>query len=113
MSAPADRHAIGIAFGNSNSGIALVQQEDKAEVIANEDGGLWNSKNDQFKIMLICLQIVKSQQFYRMLKEKNSQLHKQSRNLSATTRILSPTSEISWVKSKDDSSAMLFSAKSA
>ncbi|RDW77540.1 putative ribosome-associated complex subunit SSZ1 [Coleophoma cylindrospora] len=36
-SAPAQRHAIGISFGNSNSSIALTV-EDKAEVIANEDG---------------------------------------------------------------------------
>lgn len=37
---PADRHAIGISFGNSNSSIAYTAAEDKAEVIANEDGGL-------------------------------------------------------------------------
>lgn len=36
---PADRHAIGIAFGNSNSSIAYTTIEDKAEVIANEEGG--------------------------------------------------------------------------
>lgn len=36
---PAERHAIGIAFGNSNSSIALSTVEDKVEVIANEDGG--------------------------------------------------------------------------
>ncbi|KAI9745304.1 MAG: Hsp70 protein that interacts with Zuo1p [Claussenomyces sp. TS43310] len=34
---PADRHAIGISFGNSNSSIALAI-DDKPEVIANEDG---------------------------------------------------------------------------
>jgi molecular chaperone DnaK (HSP70) len=33
------RHAIGIAFGNSYSSIAYTSTEDKAEVIANEDGG--------------------------------------------------------------------------
>jgi len=37
---PADRHAIGIAFGNSNSSIAYTTIEDKAEVIANEEGGM-------------------------------------------------------------------------
>lgn len=37
---PAERHAIGIAFGNSNSSIALSTVEDKVEVIANEDGGM-------------------------------------------------------------------------
>jgi molecular chaperone DnaK (HSP70) len=37
---PADRHAIGISFGNSNSSIAYTTIEDKAEVIANEDGGM-------------------------------------------------------------------------
>lgn len=37
--APADRHAIGISFGNSNSSIAYTTIEDKAEVIANEEGG--------------------------------------------------------------------------
>jgi len=36
--APGDRTAIGITFGNSNSSIA-VTVDDKAEVIANEDGG--------------------------------------------------------------------------
>lgn len=35
---PADRVAIGITFGNSNSSIAFTV-DDKAEVIANEDGG--------------------------------------------------------------------------
>jgi molecular chaperone DnaK (HSP70) len=35
---PGDRYAIGISFGNSNSSIAYTTAEDKAEVIANEDG---------------------------------------------------------------------------
>ncbi|KAF8859985.1 putative ribosome-associated complex subunit SSZ1 [Acephala macrosclerotiorum] len=35
---PGERHAIGICFGNSNSSIAYTTVEDKAEVIANEDG---------------------------------------------------------------------------
>ncbi|CAG8955180.1 hypothetical protein HYFRA_00007196 [Hymenoscyphus fraxineus] len=35
--APAERHAIGISIGNSNSSIAITV-DDKAEVIANEDG---------------------------------------------------------------------------
>ncbi|KYK59885.1 hypothetical protein DCS_01019 [Drechmeria coniospora] len=35
---PADRVVIGITFGNSNSSIAYTV-DDKAEVIANEDGG--------------------------------------------------------------------------
>lgn len=34
-----ERNAIGISFGNSNSSIAYTTVEDKAEVIANEDGG--------------------------------------------------------------------------
>jgi molecular chaperone DnaK (HSP70) len=37
---PADRHAIGISFGNSNTSIAFTTVEGKAEVIANEDGGI-------------------------------------------------------------------------
>lgn len=37
-SAPGDRVVIGISFGNSSSSIA-VTVDDKAEVIANEDGG--------------------------------------------------------------------------
>lgn len=37
---PADRVVIGITFGNSNSSIAFTV-DDKAEVIANEDGGLY------------------------------------------------------------------------
>lgn len=36
--APSDRTVIGITFGNSNSSIAYTV-DDKAEVIANEDGG--------------------------------------------------------------------------
>ena len=36
---PGERTAIGISFGNSNSSIAWTTNEDKAEVIANEDGG--------------------------------------------------------------------------
>lgn len=36
---PGERHAIGISFGNTNSSIAYTTVEDKAEVIANEDGG--------------------------------------------------------------------------
>lgn len=35
---PGDRVTIGITFGNSNSSIAFTV-DDKAEVIANEDGG--------------------------------------------------------------------------
>jgi molecular chaperone DnaK (HSP70) len=35
---PGERVAIGITFGNSNSSIAFTV-DDKAEVIANEDGG--------------------------------------------------------------------------
>lgn len=35
---PSDRVVIGITFGNSNSSIAYTM-DDKAEVIANEDGG--------------------------------------------------------------------------
>lgn len=34
-----ERNAIGISLGNSNSSIAYTTVEDKAEVIANEDGG--------------------------------------------------------------------------
>lgn len=37
---PGDRVAIGITFGNSNSSIAFTV-DDKAEVIANEDGGMF------------------------------------------------------------------------
>jgi molecular chaperone DnaK (HSP70) len=37
---PGERTAIGISFGNSNSSIAYTTIEDKAEVIANEDGGM-------------------------------------------------------------------------
>jgi len=35
---PSERTTIGITFGNSNSSIAYLV-DDKAEVIANEDGG--------------------------------------------------------------------------
>jgi len=37
---PEDRVAICISFGNSNSSIAVTSVDDKAEVIANEDGGI-------------------------------------------------------------------------
>ena len=37
---PDERHAIGIAFGNSNSSIAYTTSDDKVEVMANEDGGM-------------------------------------------------------------------------
>lgn len=37
---PGERVAIGITFGNSNSSIAFTV-DDKAEVIANEDGGMF------------------------------------------------------------------------
>jgi molecular chaperone DnaK (HSP70) len=40
---PGDRVAIGITFGNSNSSIAYTV-DDKAEVIANEDGGMSHKK---------------------------------------------------------------------
>lgn len=36
---PSERVAIGITFGNSNSSVAYTV-DDKAEVIANEDGGM-------------------------------------------------------------------------
>jgi molecular chaperone DnaK (HSP70) len=36
---PTERNLIGISFGNSNSSIAYTTVEDKAEVIANEEGG--------------------------------------------------------------------------
>lgn len=38
---PADRVAIGVTFGNSNASIAYTV-DDKAEVIANEDGGAFS-----------------------------------------------------------------------
>lgn len=38
------RTAIGISFGNSNSSIAYTTVEDKAEVIANEDGGMCSKR---------------------------------------------------------------------
>lgn len=37
---PGNRVVIGITFGNSNSSIAYTADE-KAEVIANEDGGMF------------------------------------------------------------------------
>lgn len=40
---PSDRVVIGITFGNSNSSIAYTM-DDKAEVIANEDGGMFFSQ---------------------------------------------------------------------
>lgn len=42
---PGDRVAIGITFGNSNSSIAYTV-DDKAEVIANEDGGMSYKRNE-------------------------------------------------------------------
>lgn len=39
-----ERVAIGITFGNSNSSIAYTV-DDKAEVIANEDGGMYKESS--------------------------------------------------------------------
>jgi molecular chaperone DnaK (HSP70) len=49
--APGDRVAIGISFGNSNSSIAFTTVEDKAEVIANEEGGMYRCPY-QFTMLL-------------------------------------------------------------
>lgn len=47
---PSERTVIGITFGNSNSSIAYLV-DDKAEVIANEDGGegilIWCQPGDR------------------------------------------------------------------
>jgi hypothetical protein len=48
---PGERHAIGISFGNSNSSIAYTTIEDKAEVIANEDGGMLSPRMRRGQIM--------------------------------------------------------------
>ena len=45
---PGNRVVIGITFGNSNSSIAYTV-DDKAEVIANEDGGMYLSPLDELK----------------------------------------------------------------
>jgi hypothetical protein len=45
---PGDRVAIGITFGNSNSSIAFTV-DDKAEVIANEDGGMFLCSLDGYR----------------------------------------------------------------
>lgn len=50
---PGDRVVIGITFGNSNSSIAYTV-DDKAEVIANEDGG------ECFFFVCVCLDAVES-----------------------------------------------------
>lgn len=44
--APDDRTAIGISFGNSNSSIAFTF-DDRVEVIANEDGGMFPHETDR------------------------------------------------------------------
>jgi molecular chaperone DnaK (HSP70) len=44
---PSERTAIGITFGNSNSSIAYLV-DDKAEVIANEDGGENSFRTNHF-----------------------------------------------------------------
>jgi molecular chaperone DnaK (HSP70) len=43
---PGDRVAIGVTFGNSTSSIAYTV-DDRAEVIANEDGGMWPRTRDR------------------------------------------------------------------
>lgn len=42
---PSDRVVIGLTFGNSNSSVAYTV-DDKAEVIANEDGGKYSRNPD-------------------------------------------------------------------
>jgi molecular chaperone DnaK (HSP70) len=81
--APGARHAIGISFGNSNSSIAITSVDDKAEVIANEDGGMCKP----YWLSLIFLdrvtkvrQIVKSLRFCLMLMAKNITANKLSNN---------------------------------
>jgi molecular chaperone DnaK (HSP70) len=97
--APADRHAIGISFGNSNSSIAYTTIEDKAEVIANEEGG-------KFSLLLAWLhancvtQTVKFHQYCPILTVKNIMALKQRHNSYETARILWHTSEIFSDKSE-------------
>jgi hypothetical protein len=54
---PSDRVAIGITFGNSNSSVAYTV-DDKAEVIANEDGGMFQKLN--FLTELRSMELLKS-----------------------------------------------------
>jgi molecular chaperone DnaK (HSP70) len=53
---PGDRVAIGITFGNSNSSIAYTV-DDKAEVIANEDGGTFAKKRKKQNLLgtILCI----------------------------------------------------------
>lgn len=51
---PSERTAIGITFGNSNSSIAYLV-DDKAEVIANEDGGESSPSNDFIYFHLVMM----------------------------------------------------------
>jgi molecular chaperone DnaK (HSP70) len=53
--APGDRVVIGLTFGNSNSSIAHTV-DDKAEVIANEDGGR-SGGVAKFDMTQDCLQV--------------------------------------------------------
>lgn len=50
---PGDRVAIGITIGNSNSSIAYTV-DDKAEVIADEDGGEGQKKLDYSARLNLC-----------------------------------------------------------
>jgi len=94
--APGDRHPIGISFGNSNSSIAYTTIEDKAEVIANEDGGMESDYMGKCRTVTnYILQIVKSHRFYPMSTEKSTMANKLSSSLSGTAKTLSHTSETS------------------
>jgi molecular chaperone DnaK (HSP70) len=78
--APGARHAIGISFGNSNSSIAITGSDDKAEVIANEDGGKSASNFNRSVRQLIVVQIVKYLQSYLTSTARNTMANKPSNN---------------------------------
>ncbi|KAH8623906.1 hypothetical protein IG631_21611 [Alternaria alternata] len=89
---PAQRVAIGISFGNSYSSIAFTSGEGRAQVIANEDGGMLLAPRPGSPPLLIYPQIARSLPLCLTLKERNSTVDRPRASSSAMRRTQSPTS---------------------
>lgn len=92
---PGDRVAIGITFGNSNSSIAYTI-DDKAEVIANEDGGECDkARRSHIVILTVLEQTDKFPRYYLTSTAKSTTAVKQRTFWSGTQTTLLHTSRTS------------------
>lgn len=92
---PGDRVAIGITFGNSNSSIAYTI-DDKAEVIANEDGGKCDKAQlGRVIVLTVLLQTDKSPRYYPTSTATSTTAVKQRVSWSGTPTTLLHTSRTS------------------